>query len=230
MVRGSFCIAVVIAAGTSLASAGEVSGRILIERSVRKKAIAAVTYDLRGATTVKELRPNGPTNDFESVAVWLEPEQGNTPVTQPVTATIHQRDRHFDPELLIVPVGSTVEFPNNDPVFHNIFSLSRTQKFDLGYYPEGHSRSVKFQRAGIVQVYCHVHPKMYTAIVVTSSPWFTKPSANGAVAWKDLPPGKYRLMAWHRIAGLFRKDLAVPDNGSVSVTLSIPLDETENGR
>jgi plastocyanin len=206
-----------------------VSGRILIERSVRRKAIAPVTYDLRGANTVKEPTSGGSSNDYDNVAVWLEPQQDNIPPSKAVTATIHQRDRRFDPDLLIVPVGSTVEFPNNDPVFHNIFSLSRTQKFDLGYYPEGHSRSVKFQRTGIVQVYCHVHPKMYTAIVVTSSPWFGKPSAAGAVSWQDIPPGKYRMMAWHRVAGLFRKDVVVPDSGSVSVTLSIPLDESENG-
>jgi plastocyanin len=228
MVRAHLCVAVVIAVGPSLAPAGEVSGRILIERSVRKKAIAPVTYDLRGAT-VKELRTVGPANDFESVAVWLEPEQPGVPAIKPITATIHQRDRRFDPELLIVPVGSTVEFPNNDPIFHNIFSLSHTQSFDLGYYPQDHSRSVKFQRTGIVQVYCHLHPKMYTAIVVTSSPWFAKPSPGGDVSWKDIPPGKYRMMVWHRVAGLFHKEVVVPDTGAVSVTLSIPLDETENG-
>jgi plastocyanin len=229
MVFRKVCVAAIFAAGLWFASAGEVTGRILIERSVRKKTIAPVTYDLRGATTVKEPRSNGPTNDFENVAVWLESEQAAVPVARPLTAAIQQRDRHFDPELLIVPAGSTVEFPNNDPVFHNIFSLSRSQSFDLGYYPQGHSRSVKFQRAGIVQVYCHVHPKMYTAIVVTSSPWFGKPAPDGTVSWKEVPPGKYRLMAWHRVAGLFRKDLAVANSGVVSVTLSIPLDESENG-
>ena len=84
---------------------------------------------------------------------------------------MQQRNLRFDPDLLIVPTGSKVLFPNLDPVFHNIFSLSRTQTFDLGYYAEGKSREVVFSRPGIVQVYCHVHPEMYGVVVVTPSRW-----------------------------------------------------------
>jgi len=227
MGRVSIHAAVLFALLSGIAPGGDVSGRILIERSVRKKTIAAVTYDLRGAN-VKEAPPVQTGNEYDKIAVWLEPEKGSAPSASPVHATIQQLDRRFVPDLLIVPVGSTIDFPNADPVFHNVFSLSRTQSFDLGYYPQGHSKSIKFLKSGVVQIYCHVHPKMYAAVVVTSSPWFATPSAEGVVAWKDIPPGKYRMMAWHRVAGMFQKDVVVTESGAVSVTLSIPLDEAES--
>src|SRR5579859_5265070 len=127
MGRGSIRAAVLFALLTGIAPGGDVSGRILIERSVRKKTIAAVTYDLRGAN-VKEAPPVATGNEFDKIAVWLEPEKGNVQPAPPVRTAIQQLDRRFVPELLIVPVGSTVDFPNADPVFHNVFSLSRTNR------------------------------------------------------------------------------------------------------
>ncbi len=106
-------------------------------------------------------------------------EGGPASPKPPVKAVLDQRDTRFDPEIVIVPTGSTVEFPNWDPIFHNVFSLSKTQPFDLGFYPKGQSRTVKFNHPGIVQVYCHIHANMYAAIIVTSSPWYAKPSADG---------------------------------------------------
>jgi plastocyanin len=229
MVRICLSTAVLVAWLAPGAQAAEVSGVILINKKIEKRNVAPAVYDLRGAAVPNKSSPE-PRNEFDRIAVWLEPDNGGARASKPITATIEQRDRRFDPELLIVPVGSTVAFPNQDPIFHNIFSLSRAQSFDLGYYPKGQSRSVRFQRPGVVQVYCHVHPNMYAAVVVTDTPWFGKPGAGGTVSWKDVPPGKYRMLAWHKVAGLFRKDVTVPDAGPVSVTLSIPLDEDENGR
>ncbi|MGI8961892.1 MAG: hypothetical protein ACR2IV_19465 [Bryobacteraceae bacterium] len=128
----------------------------------------------------------------------------------------------------MIPVGSAVEFPNFDAIFHNIFSLSHTQAFDLGYYPKGQSRIVKFPRAGIVQVYCHVHPNMYAAIVVTSSRWSGKPANDGSFSWPDVPPGTYRLMIWQKFVGIFRRDVVVPATGDVSINVAIPVEEPEN--
>lgn len=228
LVYGLALLAVVCVVAASGVNASEVSGRIIIEGKASRKTVAPVVYDLRGANVpgVSSVPENG--SAFDRVAVWLEndaamhSERGTS-----APAKMHQRDRHFDPELLIVPVGSTVEFPNSDPIFHNIFSLSRTQSFDLGYYPEGRSRSVTFPRPGIVQVYCHVHPSMYGVIIVTSSPWTCKPSKDGAFAWTDVPAGKYRLMVWNRSIGLGHRKVIVPEQGRVEVSVAIPEEDPE---
>src|SRR5271154_4862019 len=128
---------------------GEVSGRVLITRHWQKQAIAPV-YDLRGAPTPSAPVP-APENEFARTVVMLEGTPSAAPV--PVTAAINQRGVHFDPDLLVVPVGSTVQFPNLDPIFHNVFSLSGARSFDLGYYPKGQSRTVKFEHPGVVQIY-----------------------------------------------------------------------------
>jgi plastocyanin len=156
---------------------------------------------------------------FGRVAIWLA---GGPDLAAPTTSTMQQRNLHFDPDLLIVPTGSKVLFPNLDPVFHNIFSLSRTQPFDLGYYAEGKSRQVVFSRAGIVQVYCHVHPEMYGVIVVTPSRWTSKPAPDGTFTFADVPPGKYQVVIWQHSAGLVSRNISVPSTGGVRVSFRIP--------
>jgi plastocyanin len=153
------------------------------------------------------------------VAVWLE---GNGLSATPVTAKMDQRGRRFDPDMLIVPVGSKVTFPNLDPIFHNIFSLSKNQPFDLGFYAEGKSREVQFTRTGIVQIYCHVHPEMYAVVVVTPNAWAARPDRDGAFSWKNVPPGKYRLEIWQRSTGLIHKAVTLHDGESAHLTLSLP--------
>jgi plastocyanin len=151
-------------------------------------------------------------------------EGAKQPPGAPVTVVLNQQGSRFDPELIVVPTGSTVQFPNLDPIFHNVFSLSKAHKFDLGYFPQGQSRAVKFTNAGIVQVYCHIHANMYAAIVVTDSPWFAKPLADGGFSFSGVPAGRYRLTAWHKIAGFHRQDVVVPETGSVDVNISVPVD------
>src|SRR6185437_8163167 len=147
-------IMVVLACATiHSARAGEVSGKIIIEKNLNKKTLMPAVYNLRGMAIQEAPSEHRAANEFERIAVWLESKEPGGP-TAPVTATMAQRDRRFEPALLIVPIGSTVEFPNTDPIFHNIFSLSRAQSFDLGYYPKGQSRMVRFTHAGIIQVYC----------------------------------------------------------------------------
>lgn len=210
------------------AHGSEVCGGIIVQEKTSRKPIAPVVYDLRGASMPEKVSSGGNGSAFERVAVWLEPNIRFEGISNaPVTARMQQRNRRFEPELVIVPVGSTVEFPNLDPIFHNIFSLSRTQSFDLGYYPEGHSRTVTFSRAGIVQVYCHVHPNMYGVVVVTSSPWFCKPTGDGSFSWSNVPPGKYRLMVWQKSAGLLHKKVIVPDTGKIELSVTVPGEDTE---
>jgi hypothetical protein len=141
---------------------------------------------------------------------------------EPQQAEMRQAGRQLEPGLLIVPVGSTVAFPNLDPIFHNIFSLSHSRSFDLGYYPKGTSRNVTFPSPGVVQVYCHIHSDMYGAIIVAPTRWYGKPTVDGTFLLHDVDPGRYDLMIWMRSTGVKRKKISVPSSGAVQVSISLP--------
>jgi len=205
------------------AMSGDISGHIVISKQISKKPVSAAVYSLRGVAPPEASKSEtAAANEYERVVLWLE--GGNLPPKAPVAATMNQRGIDFSPDLLIVPVGSTVDFPNSDPIFHNVFSLSKTQTFDLGFYPRGQSRSVKFNRPGVVQLYCHLHSKMYAVIVVTSSPWYAKGSADGTFSFSSVPEGHYRLFGWHKVAGLYQTDVVVNPHGVTEATIRIPVD------
>ena len=208
------------------AQAGDVHGVALVTKRLSKKALSPIVYNLRGTAAPVSARDLEPVNEFDRMVVILEAERDGPRLSPkpPVTETLDQKGARFDPDLVIVPVGSTVEFPNSDPIFHNVFSLSKAQPFDLGYYPQGQRRTVKFNNPGVVQVYCHIHANMYAAIVVTASPWFQKPSPDGSFSFSDVPAGRYRLTAWHKIAGPHKVNVQVPETGSVDVTIRVPVD------
>ncbi len=122
---------------------------------------------------------------------------------------LNQQDRGFTPDLVVVPAGSTVSFPNLDPIFHNVFSLSKAKSFDLGNYPKDHTRTVTFSKPGIVIVGCHLHANMSAVIVVTPNRWSTTADAQGHFTLPAVPPGTYTIVAWHKSAGFFRKKIEV---------------------
>jgi Protein of unknown function (DUF2012) len=210
----------------SAALASDVHGHALVTRRLTKKALSPIVYSLRGTATPLAPVESAPVNEFDRMVVFLEPDKDarRYPPKPPVTEILNQQGARFDPDLILVPVGSTVQFPNSDPIFHNVFSLSKAQPFDLGYYPQGQSRTVKFNNPGIVQVYCHIHANMYAAIVVTASPWFQKPAPDGSFSFSDVPAGRYRLTAWHKIAGFHKVNIDVPETGSAEVTIRVPVD------
>lgn len=142
------------------------------------------------------------TADLSGVVVWLEPRSGETtpPARRPAVATILQRDKRFTPHVLAIQVGTAVDFPNQDPIFHNAFSSFDGQIFDIGLYPPGTSRKVVFRRPGIVRVFCNIHPMMSAVIAVVPTPWFAVTNAEGLFRIDDLPPGDYRLHVFHERA------------------------------
>lgn len=109
---------------------------------------------------------------------------------------IDQRNETFVPHLLPVQVGTRVDFPNSDSIYHNVFSLSKTKKFDLGRYPKGASRSVVFDEVGVVRVFCEIHSHMSAFIVVLPHSYFDTTNENGTYRIDDIPPGRYRVVAW----------------------------------
>ena len=133
-----------------------------------------------------------------SSVVWLAPTGAaadSLPVA-PMHATLAQKDKAFDPHLLVVTRGSTVEFPNRDPWFHNVFSLFNGKRFDLGLYEAGTTRTVHFDREGVSYIFCNIHPEMSAIVVVLSSSYFAIPNKQGEFAITSVPPGRYMMHVW----------------------------------
>ena len=209
--------------------AGEIQGRVSIIQGLTKERVTLPNYQVRGMSVPTKPGEKTSIDELSRVAVYLDVE-ATAPAQEASKATLGQRNQRFEPELLIVPVGTTVSFPNFDPIFHNIFSLSKPKQFDLGYYPSGETRTVKFGKAGIVQVYCHVHPDMNAAIVVAPSAWYAQPGEDGTFVLRDVPAGTYQIVAWHKSAGFFRNKIQVPESGSVAVSFEIPVMEKEGAK
>lgn len=228
---------VVCALGTAFASgavAQNITGTILIKRRLtRPKVTPTVPVYQRGAgVKLGKDEPQKPV-DYEQtrVVVYLEgaaaePEASGA---EPPAVEVAQQDRRFVPDLVAIPVGSAVSFPNHDPIFHNIFSLSKAKSFDLGSYDRGQTRKVVFTKAGIVEVYCHLHPNMAATIVVTPTRWYARPDSAGRYRIDNVPPGKYTLVAWHKSAGFFRKPIEVMDGHETVTDFFIPLAEEAKG-
>ena len=139
--------------------------------------------------------------DYSGVVVWLEPVNGTVvmPVKTP-RAEMIQKDKTFSPHVLPVLVGTKVDFPNFDPIYHNAFSNYDGQIFDIGLYAPGTNRAIAFRREGVVRVFCNIHPTMSAVIVVLRSPYFAASDKGGGFEISDVPPGSYRLQVFHERA------------------------------
>ena len=132
-----------------------------------------------------------------------------------------QRDQSFAPRVLAIAAGSAVDFPNEDPIFHNVFSLSPVKRFDLGKYPRGQSRTVTFNKPGVVPVFCDIHSDMAAWIVVTPNSAYTRPDADGAFRLGPLPAGRYTVHAWHPDFARFVRDIQVSDAEDASLVVTL---------
>jgi plastocyanin len=145
-------------------------------------------------------------------------------------AALRQRDERFAPHIVPVVRGTTVDFPNDDPLFHNVFSLSRTKEFDLGRYPRGASRSVTFERPGVVQVFCHIHSDMSAIVLVLDNGYFAVPDGDGRYSIPNLPPGEYTLVAWHERIRPIVHPLRLEPGQVARVDFTIPLPAADAAR
>jgi plastocyanin len=139
--------------------------------------------------------------DYSGVVVWLEPASG-TPLipTSAGRAEMVQKNKTFAPHVLAISVGTIVDFPNFDPIFHNAFSNYNGQIFDIGLYAPGTTRSLAFRREGVVRVFCNIHPAMSAVIVVLKSPYFATSARNGGFQIANVPAGSYRMHMFHERA------------------------------
>ena len=170
-------------------------------------AAAALSLVLSGrAATISgrvELRDSSEaavvkSRNYSGVVVWLKPAAA-VPAS-PGHARMVQSDKRFSPHILAVATGTRVDFPNLDPIFHNAFSNFDGQLFDIGLYPPGGTRSVKFDRAGVARVFCNIHPMMSAVIVVVDAPYFAISGKDGAFQMDNVPPGEYQLRVFHERA------------------------------
>jgi plastocyanin len=202
MRRGGLALAVVLvwgAGATAASDRGAVAGRVTVRQSGRAADPSGVVLYVVG---------------------FNEP-----PPTD--TAAIHQDGKRFVPDLLPITAGQAVTFPNDDPVFHNVFSPSPVHKFDLGQYPKGDAKTKRFPTVGVVEVFCNIHPQMAATILVLPNRRFVRAQADGSFRLDDVPAGRWTVYAFSRRAA---EPVSVPveitAGGVADVTLA--LDETRS--
>ena len=169
------------------------------------------------------------------IVAWLTPLNPSTPLPSrgaPAQAyRLVQKDKQFKPHLLVVPTGTSIDFPNQDPFFHNVFSLFNGKRFDLGLYEAGSHRSVRFDREGVSYIFCNIHPEMSAVVVSLHTPYYAISSNDGALTLNNVPPGEYTLKIWAE--GVPANDLAAASRTlritKENVSLgTIVLDRTTN--
>jgi plastocyanin len=156
---------------------------------------SALSATVSGAVEIQ--RPASPrTHAAPDIVVWLDSPTPEAVSGPPAHVRLLQKDKTFRPHLLVIKTGTIVEFPNYDPIFHNAFSTYDGQIFDVGLYPPGTTRSVRFRRPGVVRVFCNIHPSMSAVIVVVDTDYFTTASPTGEYRIANVAPGAYRLNAY----------------------------------
>jgi plastocyanin len=164
--------------------------------------------------------------EIKNVVVYLKNARfsGVLPVSR---QEIRQEDEAFVPRVLPITRGSTVDFPNADPFFHNVFSLSGAATFDLGRYPSGKTQSFRFTKPGLVKVYCHIHSHMSASILVLDHPYYTVPDIDGTFTLSRVPAGSYTLAGWHERVGERSEPAVVQSGQTMTVELTLPVEDGE---
>ena len=152
--------------------------------------------------------------EFRPAVVYLDSApSGAFELPEPGRAAMDQRDQTFVPHVLAITVGTTVDFPNSDVTFHNVFSLSKTKTFDLGRYSRGKSKPVRFDRPGVVQVFCDIHSHMSAYILVFAHRYFAVTDQAGTFTIAGVPPGSYTLAVWHEGEVRDTRTVTIPEAG-----------------
>ena len=205
-----------------------ITGTIRIKKKLTKPSVTTPVSVYQRGTAVKlgkDASEDPIAFERSRVVVYLEGTLPSSNLDPDASSfQIQQIDRRFAPDVLVVPVGSTVSFPNMDPIFHNIYSLSKPKTFDLGSYDKNQTRKVQFSKPGIVEIYCHLHPNMAATVVVAPNRWYARPDSSGQFRIPNVPPGQYTIVAWHRSAGFFRQSLVIEQGHDSIANFLIPLD------
>jgi plastocyanin len=161
-----------------------------------------VKVEIVNSPSAKTAAPAKQPGDASNIVVWLTP-LGAPAGTPPMLSAGHaapqiaQINKSFDPHVLVIQVGTPVQFPNRDPFLHNVFSLFDGKRFDLGFYEAGSSKAVHFDRPGVSFLFCNIHPEMSGAVVAVDTPYFGMSDRNGRVTIQNVPDGRYQLNVWY---------------------------------
>lgn len=206
-------------------------------------AIACIAYaqeqvpaKIPGSTVSGEIRlaeekSGKPLPDSSGAAVWLVSTDAVQPARLDTTRQTYrmlQHNKQFHPHLLIVPLGSVVRFPNLDPWFHNVFSLYRGKRFDLGLYEAGSEKAVKFDRPGPSYIFCNIHPEMMAVVLSVDTTFYSVSDKTGHWSIPGVPPGRYVLHVWDENASpaalhALERNIEVGPEGPSSISLAIPV-------
>jgi plastocyanin len=159
----------------------------------------------------------------KGVLVYIDGVKADVPSglrSRPVT--IASRDKTFEPHVEVVPVGKAVSFPNMDDIMHNVFSLSKGNRFDLGLYKNGAKKDYRFETPGLVRIYCNIHPQMSAFVQVVENPYFAWAAPDGSFLIEDVPPGSYSLKVWHE-EGETTKPVVVTEAGASGVLVELDV-------
>lgn len=197
-----------------------------MKRFLLLASIFALVAGEAGAVTVNGkvmfLNRRGQQPVVNETLVWLEP-LGRAPRKPAAPFTMTTRSKTFLPHVLAVPAGSTVSFPNEDPIAHNLFSLTPGNTFDLGLYRRGAGKSQKFDTPGVVNVYCNVHPNMSAVVHVMTTPYYGFSDENGNYSF-EVPAGRYRLTAWNEQGGSVTSEIEVKTDRTVAGSTLLTID------
>ena len=186
-------------------------------------AAIAQAEELRGRVRLMARGGKGPAkgSDVRQAVVYFEPAAAAAvrPAGEPFEMVTRRKE--FAPRVLTVPRGSRVRFPNQDPILHNVFSVSPENEFDLGIYKQGPGKEKRFDREGVVRVYCNVHHDMFANILVLDTPHFTAPDAEGGFVLGGLPRGKGRLTVWHDQAEPWTAEVELPREGAMTIPVEV---------
>jgi len=191
------------------------------------------TGDVVGQVRLIDKNSERSARDASKVVLWLVPQQGSLEDSPPVGPVRHhyrmlQENKTFEPKLLVVPLGSIVDFPNLDPWFHNVFSLYQGKRFDLGLYQAGAEREVVFDRPGPSFLFCNIHPQMTAVILTVNSDFFAVSDKAGHILIRHVPTGRYSMHAWYESAASEFSDapqrpIDIAPGENVLPALSIPV-------
>ena len=170
------------------------------------------------------IRSGRPVPDVSDAAVWIDGLRRTDEATGTVRGEMKSERKRFTPRVVLVPRRDAVEFPNVDPIYHNVFSVSGPNRFDLGLYRSGASKKQRFDETGLVRVYCNIHPTMVGYVQVVDSDYGAVTRADGGFRFDGVPPGTYQVKAWHEEGGETAASVRV--RAGESATLALTLDAT----
>jgi hypothetical protein len=211
-------LAVSASNGQTDLAAGRVTGRVRLTTKIPGKPLPSTAYPRR---TIGDHHPPA-LPEIRNVVVYIKDALHKGPLPTSRNELLQEHET-FMPRTLAITRGSVVSFPNGDPFFHNVFSLSRAGNFNLGRYQRGQTREREFTKAGIVKVYCDIHSHMSATILVFDHPYFTIPDLEGAFELPALPTGDYTIVGWHERVGERSMRVRVEAERPTSVELVVPV-------